>query len=38
MNTKHLSLFMQVIKKGSITQVAKETYVSQPAISMQLSV
>lgn len=36
MNTKHLSLFMQVIKKGSITQVAKETYVSQPAISMQL--
>ncbi|WP_189655280.1 LysR family transcriptional regulator [Bacillus sp. HNG] len=36
MNTKHLSLFMQVIKTGNITQVAKDLHVSQPAISMQL--
>lgn len=36
MNTKHLSLFAQVVKTGNITQVAKEMHVSQPAISMQL--
>ncbi|WP_028401972.1 LysR family transcriptional regulator [Ectobacillus panaciterrae] len=36
MNTKHLSLFKQVIETGNITQVAKDLHVSQPAISMQL--
>lgn len=36
MNTKHLSLFAQVVKTGNITQVAKDLHVSQPAISMML--
>lgn len=36
MNTKHLSLFVQVINTGNITQVAKDLHVSQPAISMQI--
>lgn len=36
MNTNHLSVFKKVMNTGSISQVAKETYVSQPAISMML--
>lgn len=36
MNTKHLSLFVKVMRTENITQVARELYVSQPAISMQL--
>ncbi|MFB3160039.1 LysR family transcriptional regulator [Neobacillus sp. 179-J 1A1 HS] len=36
MNTNHLSLFKRVIMTGSISQVAKEIHVSQPAISMML--
>jgi DNA-binding transcriptional LysR family regulator len=36
MNTNHLSLFKRVIITGSISQVAKEIHVSQPAISMML--
>ncbi|MGJ7920912.1 LysR family transcriptional regulator [Neobacillus sp. LXY-4] len=36
MNTKHLLLLKQVINSGSISGVAKEIHVSQPAISMML--
>lgn len=36
MNINHLSVFMKVINKGNISQVAKEIHVSQPAISMML--
>ncbi|MGC4377183.1 LysR family transcriptional regulator [Fictibacillus sp. Mic-4] len=36
MNTRHLALFLQVIKKGNITQAANELNMSQPALSMQL--
>ena len=36
MNTNHLALLKKVIHTGSISQVAKEIHVSQPAISMML--
>lgn len=36
MNTNHLSLYKRVIMKGSISKVAKEIHVSQPAISAML--
>ncbi|MBN6185625.1 LysR family transcriptional regulator [Aneurinibacillus sp. BA2021] len=36
MNTRHLALFLQVIKEGNITQIAKHMNISQPALSMQL--
>jgi len=36
MNTKNLTLFVQVAKTGNITQVANRLHISQPAVSMQI--
>lgn len=36
MNTKHLALFSHVSKVGSVTKAARDLYISQPALTMQL--
>ena len=37
MNIRHLRIFLTVCESGSMTQAAKQLYISQPSISLAIS-